>query len=173
MRLPISIMLSLASPLNRFSQKAYMGVVNNVLTASGVSLNGKPKWIAPTVLFDVSYSGSIQLGHETVISQKVSILTHDFSMDRHFAANELLPSDHEMVRRSPIVIGDFAFIGLGAILLPGVTIGARSIVAAGSVVTKDVPANVIVGGNPARLITSIADWVPAAQGKYQQQKRRK
>jgi acetyltransferase-like isoleucine patch superfamily enzyme len=51
------------------------------------------------------------------------------------------------------VVGDDVWIGYGAIILSGVTIGDGSIVASGSVVTKDVPPYVIVGGNPARKIT--------------------
>jgi acetyltransferase-like isoleucine patch superfamily enzyme len=172
MRLPIGLMLSITAPLNRFSQKKYMAAVNRVLKSSGVLVAGEPKWIAPTVLFDVSFPGSIRLGNECVISQRVSILTHDFSLDRYFTANELQPPSHELVRKSPVEVGDFAFIGLGAILLPGVTVGARSVVAAGSVVTKDVPTDVVVAGNPARVISSVAEWAPRAQDKYQEQKRR-
>ena len=55
----------------------------------------------------------------------------------------------------PIAIGDGAWIGAGAMILPGVTVGTRSIVAAGSVVTKDVPAFTVVAGNPAKVIKKI------------------
>lgn len=51
-----------------------------------------------------------------------------------------------------IEVMDNVFIGLGATILPGVTIGPNAVVAAGSVVTKDVPPNSVVGGNPARVI---------------------
>lgn len=53
---------------------------------------------------------------------------------------------------SPIIIEDDVFIGVNCIILKGVTIGARSIIAAGSVVTKSIPANCIAGGNPAKVI---------------------
>ena len=52
----------------------------------------------------------------------------------------------------PIVIGDDVWIGGGAIVLAGVTIGHRSVIGAGSVVTKDVPPDVVVVGNPARIV---------------------
>jgi maltose O-acetyltransferase len=52
----------------------------------------------------------------------------------------------------PIAVGDDAWLGGGAIVLPGVTIGARAVVGAGSVVTRDVPADERVAGNPARPI---------------------
>ncbi|WP_276866657.1 DapH/DapD/GlmU-related protein [Bacteroides heparinolyticus] len=54
--------------------------------------------------------------------------------------------------KADVRIGDNCFIGNGAILLPGITIGNEVIVGAGSVVTKDVPSNTIVAGNPARVI---------------------
>ena len=52
----------------------------------------------------------------------------------------------------PIAIGANAWLGGGAIVLPGVTVGENAVVGAGAVVTKDVPANVVVAGNPARVI---------------------
>ena len=57
----------------------------------------------------------------------------------------------------PIIVGDFAWIGAGAIIMPGVTIGERAVVGAGSIVTKDVPAHMVVAGNPARVIKSVDD----------------
>lgn len=55
----------------------------------------------------------------------------------------------------PIVIEDDVFIGVNCIILKGVTIGARSIIAAGSVVTKSIPADCVAGGNPAKVIKSL------------------
>ena len=55
----------------------------------------------------------------------------------------------------PIVIGDDVWIGGGAIVLAGVTIGHRSVIGAGSVVTKDVPSDVVVLGNPARVVKTL------------------
>ncbi|GLV84545.1 maltose O-acetyltransferase [Streptomyces lavendulae subsp. lavendulae] len=52
----------------------------------------------------------------------------------------------------PIVVGDGAWLGGGVIVLPGVTIGANTVVGAGSVVTKDLPAGVVAVGNPARVV---------------------
>lgn len=57
----------------------------------------------------------------------------------------------------PVVIENGAWIGSGAILLPGVTIGEGSVIGAGSVVTKDVPANVIAVGNPCRVLREITE----------------
>jgi acetyltransferase-like isoleucine patch superfamily enzyme len=54
-----------------------------------------------------------------------------------------------------VEVGDFAFVGAGAIIMPNVSIGKNSIVGAGAVVTKDVPENVLVYGNPARIIRKV------------------
>jgi maltose O-acetyltransferase len=58
-----------------------------------------------------------------------------------------------MVR--PVRIGDDVWIGTGAVILKGVTIGARAIVGAGAVVNRDVPPDVIVAGNPARVVKNL------------------
>ncbi len=55
----------------------------------------------------------------------------------------------------PITIGDNVWLGGGVIVLPGVTIGENSVIGAGAVVTKDIPANCVAVGNPARVIKSI------------------
>ncbi|OMJ13234.1 putative acetyltransferase [Smittium culicis] len=56
---------------------------------------------------------------------------------------------------APLKIGDNVWIGGGSIILPGITIGNNSVIAAGSVVTKDVPENVVVAGNPAKFMKKI------------------
>ena len=57
--------------------------------------------------------------------------------------------------RAPVRIGDGTWVGARAMILPGVTIGKRVVVAAGSVVTRDVPDDSLVAGNPARVIRSL------------------
>jgi len=59
------------------------------------------------------------------------------------------------VKSAPIVIEDGAFVGGSSLIMKGVTIGRHSIVAAGSVVTKDIPPNEIWGGNPAKFIRKL------------------
>jgi acetyltransferase-like isoleucine patch superfamily enzyme len=60
--------------------------------------------------------------------------------------------DQQGVATSPVVIGNDVWIGANAVILPGVTIGSHAVVAAGAVVTKDVPGNCIVAGVPAKII---------------------
>lgn len=57
-----------------------------------------------------------------------------------------------------VVIGNYVYIGANALVLPGVTIGDNSLIAAGSVVTKSVPANIVVAGNPARVICTVDEF---------------
>lgn len=71
--------------------------------------------------------------------------------------------DHDLVydgyqKTKPIVIGDHVWIGQKAMILKGVTIGDNAVIAAGSVVTKDVPANTLVGGVPAKPIKTNIEW---------------
>ena len=70
--------------------------------------------------------------------------------------NEPPPYQHYS---KPIIIKDGVWIAAGAIILPGITIEENSVIAAGAIVTKDVPANTIVAGNPARKIKMINSGV--------------
>jgi maltose O-acetyltransferase len=65
---------------------------------------------------------------------------------------------------APIVVGRGAWIGARAMVLPGVTIGVGSIVAAGALVARDVPGNTLVGGVPARVIRQLDTPAPRSQG---------
>lgn len=65
----------------------------------------------------------------------------------------------------PVIIKDDVFIGHGATILPGVTIGPRAIVGAGSVISKDVPPNSVVAGNPARFIRTLDEHVERMQAR--------
>ena len=87
--------------------------------------------------------GGIAIGDDTLIGHNVVLATlnHGFEPARR---KDLLPA--------PIVIGRKVWIGSNATVLPGVTIGDHSIVAAGAVVNRDVPPDVIVGGVPAKVI---------------------
>jgi acetyltransferase-like isoleucine patch superfamily enzyme len=85
----------------------------------------------------------IHIGKNTVIASQVTILAHYFPKK---------VVGGQIVGHVDTYIGDNCSIGIGAIILPGVRIGDSAVVGAGSVVTKDVPANATVAGNPARII---------------------
>lgn len=89
--------------------------------------------------------GGITIEDEVLIGPKVSIITEGHPVD---------PSERKALIVKPIVIKRNAWIGAGAILLPGVTVGENSVVSAGAVVNQDVPANSVVGGIPAKVIKS-------------------
>jgi maltose O-acetyltransferase len=86
------------------------------------------------------------IGENVMMGPSVTILKDNHVFDQ---AGRVLP---EMTAPAIPVIGDGAWIGEKAMILPGRNIGAGAIVGAGAVVTKDVPAGAIVGGNPARVI---------------------
>jgi tetrahydrodipicolinate N-succinyltransferase len=68
-------------------------------------------------------------------------------------------ADFEGSKFGPIIIRDNSFIGVNAIIMPGVIIGPSSVVGAGSVVTKDVPPNTVYAGNPARFICTYEEYL--------------
>jgi acetyltransferase-like isoleucine patch superfamily enzyme len=116
-------------------------------------------WIAPgegLVLGDdvdlavdvlITSGGGVEIGSRTLVGYRSQI----------FSANHVVPERHGQIFgaghvKKPVSIGCDVWIGAGSIILPGVSIGDGSVVAAGSVVTKNVPAFSIVAGNPAVLI---------------------
>lgn len=89
----------------------------------------------------------VRIGHNCMIGPNVGIYT---------AGHNIEPKDRNKSGYAiPITIGNDVWIGGSVVILPGITIGDNSIVAAGSVVTKDVPANSVVAGNPARILKNI------------------
>ena len=96
----------------------------------------------------------IELGDEVVISKRVTFLTHDFSVTTGLVAINERP-EQELKIDGRIKIGRNVFIGLGATLLPGTTVGDNVIIGACSVVKGVVPSNSIVAGNPAKTLTTI------------------
>lgn len=58
-----------------------------------------------------------------------------------------------------VTIGDYVYIGNNSLIMPGVTIGDNVLIAAGSIVTKSIPSNVVVAGNPARYVCSIEEYI--------------
>ncbi|GAB3175463.1 sugar O-acetyltransferase [Streptomyces incanus] len=91
---------------------------------------------------------AIVIGEDCQIGPNVQLLTPTHPVEPQ-------PRRDKLEAAQPITIGDNVWIGGGAIVLPGVTIGDNSVIGAGAVVTKDVPANVIALGNPARPVRGI------------------
>ncbi len=93
--------------------------------------------------------GGIDIADDVMIGPNVSLIT---------SSHPIEPSRRrDGVIAKPIVIGRNVWIAAGVTVIGGVTIGENAVVAAGSVVTRDVPPNTLAGGNPARVIRSIKD----------------
>jgi len=92
---------------------------------------------------------NVTLGRDVLMGPDVMVLGANHNMDRLD-----VPMRLQGERRERCVIGDDVWIGARAIILPGVCIGQGAVVAAGAVVTTDVPAYAVVGGNPARVLRS-------------------
>ena len=94
--------------------------------------------------------GPVTIGSHVNLAQGITVtaLNHNFS-------DPSLRIDEQGVSTKAVVIGDDVWIGANAVILPGVTIGSHVVVAAGAVVTKDVPANTLVGGVPAKIIKQL------------------
>lgn len=90
----------------------------------------------------------ITIGEDCQIGPNVQLLTPTHPVEPE-------PRRDKLEAALPITIGDNVWLGGGAIVCPGVTIGDNSVIGAGAVVTKDVPANVVAVGNPARPVRSI------------------
>lgn len=93
--------------------------------------------------------GGLDIADDVMIGPNVSIIT---------TGHPIAPAQRRSVTiGKPIVIERNVWIAAGATIIGGVTVGENSVVAAGSVVTRDVPPNTFVGGNPARVIRSVYD----------------
>lgn len=98
----------------------------------------------------ITCKNSITIGSNCIIGAGTMMFDTDFhSTDWEVRRTT---DDHKMSKTSPIVIGNDCFIGARCIIYKGVTIGPRTIIAAGSVVVKDIPNDCIAGGNPCKVI---------------------
>jgi len=98
---------------------------------------------------------TIDLGADVTIGDNISIGHHVMLMS---TSHEIGPAERRagQVLARPIVIGSGAWLGARSVIMPGVTVGNSAIVAAGAIVTKDVPPNTVVGGVPARVLRELA-----------------
>lgn len=94
--------------------------------------------------------GPVTIGNHVNLAQGITVtaLNHNFD-------DTTKRIDEQSIATKPVVISDDVWIGANAVILPGVTIGRHAVVAAGAVVTKDVPDNTIVGGVPATIIKKL------------------
>jgi maltose O-acetyltransferase len=117
----------------------YCSYGHNIYIGDDVFLN---------VLCTILDCNEVHIGHHVMIGPAVQIYTA-----AHLLQAEARIQGWEVAK--PIVIEDNVWLGGGAILLPGIKIGRNAVVGAGAVVTRSVPENVVVAGNPARVIREI------------------
>lgn len=110
---------------------------------------GENVTIMDACFFDPSHCFLISIGSNTTLAPNVRLIAHDASTKRALGYS----------RVGRIRIGSECFIGDSVIVLPGVAIGDRSVIASGSVVTKDIPAGSIAVGSPCRVIASQDDFI--------------
>ncbi len=131
---------------------------------------GDSVWMQPPFYCD--YGSNIYLGERVyfnfncVILDVCEVRIGDFTF--FGPAVQIYTATHPMEARlrrtqesgKPITIGSDVWVGGGAIICPGVTIGSRTVIGAGSVVTRDIPDDVLAAGNPCRVIRQIMDEYP-------------
>lgn len=110
-------------------------------------------WIGPHCLIDAS--GGVEIGEGVQISSLNAVLSHSSHVSirllgRHFISTPT-PQRTGFIQ-APVVIGDFTFVGSGAIILPGTRIGKGCVIGAGSVVRGEIPDHSVVVGNPGRIV---------------------
>ena len=106
-----------------------------------------------TPLIDLTTPCLVEIGKNCVLTHNVSVLTHGYDIHvLHGKYGEWLNS------AAKVTIEDNVFIGLGSIILKGVTIGKNTIIGAGSVVAHDIPPNSVAAGNPCNVIMTIDQY---------------
>lgn len=119
----------------------------------GVNLEGNVNFIDKTTHFG-SEPYLVTICDNVTISNNVQFITHDGGT-RVFRTEERYK---KVIKFGRIFVDKNTFIGARTIVMPNVKIGKNVVIAAGSVVTKSVPDNVVVGGNPAKIICSLEDY---------------
>ncbi len=113
-----------------------------------------------SISFDISSPGLIEIGDNVSITADVTILTHDY------ATAVFVEKYHDYLPgRSKVTLGNNIYIGQRAMILRGVTIGDNCIIGACSLVTKDIPANSVAAGIPARVICTIDEYYAKRKAK--------
>lgn len=106
---------------------------------------------------DIDYTGGLEIGNGVAIAEGVKILTHGHSFIGNRYDSMFIPGSNRAYP-TPLVIEDNVWIGAQVIIMPGCgRIGENSIISVGSIVSKPIPANCIVAGNPAKVIYEMPD----------------
>lgn len=142
------------------SRKWHMPFMLWWLKRKGVRMSGRPIYISGIAWIDSSDYSKVALGDKVVISSGVRILTHDYAIARALEAANIA-TDSEVAFVRPVTIGDNSFVGTYAIVMPGTEIGRNVIVSAGTVVKGKVADNMIIAGNPWRVVGNTLEYATA------------
>lgn len=126
------------------------------LQQKGLKLGSNVQF-AEDIFLDAAHCFLISIGNNVTFAPGVKLIAHDASTKKYLG----------FTRIGLIRIHDNCFIGNSVIVLPGVSIGPDSIVGAGSVVTRDIPAGSVAVGNPARVVCSLSDYKDKRQKQAQ------
>ena len=148
----------------RLRGRVQLSGCGEVVLGEGVSLNGT---VVPIEL--VTYtSGRVEIGNHTFVNYGSSIAARtSVKIGSHCLLGHytfVMDNDqHDVVKHwelpqsEPVIIEDHVWIGSKAVILPGVRIGSRAVIGAGSIVTKDVPPRCVAAGNPARVLRYLTE----------------
>jgi maltose O-acetyltransferase len=118
------------------------------LVKNGMKL-GANCYIAPSVLIDNEFPWLISIGNDCAITENCNILAHDASTLKYLGYSKI----------GAVTIGNKCYVGTGSVILPNVHIGDNVIIGSGSIVTRDVPSDSVVAGNPAKVITTLQSFL--------------
>lgn len=141
-------------PLDGRFPRIYMKMYNSLLEMMGVKMDGHPRYISTQVRFDDFER--IHLSERVVISEKVILLTHDYSLTTGLISLGKTPLS-DIAFKKEIKIGKNVFIGMGSIIMPGTQIQDNVVIGAGSVVRGVVESDSIVIGNPGQIVGKLTE----------------
>jgi maltose O-acetyltransferase len=127
------------------------------LVSQGLELGANVR-ITEDIFLDPSHCFLISIGNNVTFAPNVRLIAHDASTKQFL----------DFTRIGRVRILDDCFIGDSVIVLPGVTIGPRSIVGAGSVVARDIPADSVAAGHPARVICTVEEFLAKSRKAAQE-----
>jgi acetyltransferase-like isoleucine patch superfamily enzyme len=140
--------------LGNLVKVAPRGVVNVLHRWRGVRM-GADCFVDPAAILETAYPENITLGDDVRVTAGAIVMTH--IKPPHY----LRDAGHVPVVLKPVVLEDHCFIGVNAVVMPGVTVGRAAVVASGAVVTTNVPALTMVAGNPAKIVKRFDESPPA------------
>ena len=117
---------------------------------------------------DVLLENGVEIGDGTTITGGTIVLTHDAVPATFLPELDKGSVFTRVCRRAEVKIGRQCFRGARCVILPGVEIGDSCVVAAGSIVTKDVPSGHVVAGNPAKVVCLIDEYSARQQKRYEE-----